>query len=160
LPEQRELCEQAIDLRIDLRRARSVLGQHARILDDLRTAETLAEALDDPRRLGRVSAYMADGFIALGQHDRAIASCQRTLALATASGDHSLPIEAHNVLGLAYFLHGEYRQAIDACRRAMAVLEGEQRNARFGQNVPPAVLVRIRLCLCLTEVGAFAEGRA
>jgi class 3 adenylate cyclase/tetratricopeptide (TPR) repeat protein len=160
VPEHRARHEQAIDLRIDLRHARSVLGQHARILDDLRTAKTLAEALDDPRRLGRVSTYMADYFIAVGQYDRAIASGQRALTLATASGDHYLPIEANNVLGLAYLLQGDYRQAIDACRRAMAWLEGEQRNERFGQSVPPAVLSRIRLCLCLTEVGAFAEGMA
>ena len=59
LPEQRELREQAIDLRFDLRNARIVLGQLERVLHDLRAAETLAEALDDPRRLGRVSVYMA-----------------------------------------------------------------------------------------------------
>jgi predicted ATPase len=93
VPEHRARHEQAIDLRCDLRHARRVLGQYARILDDLRTAETLAEALDDPRRLGRVSAYMADGLIALGQYDRAIVSAQRALALAAASGDHDLPSE-------------------------------------------------------------------
>ena len=87
LPQHRDRQEQAVDLRLDLRQARSVLGQHARILDDLRTAATLAEALDDPRRLGRVSAYMADYFLAIGQCDHAIAAGQRALALGTASGD-------------------------------------------------------------------------
>ena len=88
LPEQRALHEQAIDLRFDLHSARIVLGQHERILHDLRTAETLAEALDDPRRLGRVSLYMAQCFLVAGQYDRAIASSQRALALAAASGDN------------------------------------------------------------------------
>src|SRR4030095_1982858 len=74
LPQHRALQEQAIDLQLDLRTARAVLGQHARILHDLRTAATLAEALDDPRRLGRVSIFMADCFIAVGQYDRALAS--------------------------------------------------------------------------------------
>jgi class 3 adenylate cyclase/tetratricopeptide (TPR) repeat protein len=160
LPEQRELREQAIDLRCDLRHARRVLGQYARVLEDLRTAEMLAEALDDPRRLGRVSAYMADGLIALGQYDRAIVSAQRALALAAASGDHSLPSEVNNSLGLVYFIQGDYRQAMEANRRGMALLEGEQRAERVGQNVPPTLRSRTALCLCLGEVGAFAEGRA
>jgi class 3 adenylate cyclase/tetratricopeptide (TPR) repeat protein len=160
VPEHRARHEQAIDLRFDLRRARRVLGQYARLLEDLRTAETLAEALDDPRRLGRVSAYMADCFIALGQYDRAIASAQRALALAAASGDHDLPIEVNTSLGLVYFIQGDYRQAIEANRRAMALLEGEQRYEHLGRNVPPAVLTRTALCLCLGAVGAFAEGRA
>ena len=63
LPEQRALHEQAIDLRFDLYSARIVLGQLEHILHDLRAAETLAEALDDPRRLGRVSVYMAQYFL-------------------------------------------------------------------------------------------------
>ena len=65
LPEQRKLREQAIDLRLDLDSARLVLGQFERILHDLRAAETLAEALDDPRRLGRVSLYLAQYFVRL-----------------------------------------------------------------------------------------------
>ena len=142
LPEQRELREQAIDLRFDLRSARMVLGQHERVLHDLRAAETLAEALDDPRRLGRVSVYMAQYFLVVGQYDRAIASSQRALALAAASGDNRTPIEANNFLGLVYFLQGDYRQAMDACRRAMAALEGERRYERFGQPVLPAVTSR------------------
>jgi tetratricopeptide (TPR) repeat protein len=160
VPAHRARHEQAIDLRFNLRRARRVLGQYARLLEDLRTAETLAEALDDPRRLGRVSAYMADCLIALGQYDRAIASAQRALALAAASGDHDLPIEVNTSLGLVYFIQGDYRQAMEANRRAMALLEGEQRYERLGQNVPPAVISRAFLCLSLADVGAFAEGRA
>ena len=100
LPERRDLCEQAIDLRFDLRGARLVLGQLEPILRDLHAAETLAEALDDPRRLGRVSVYMANYFLNVGQYDHAIASGQRALALAVASGDSDTPILANNFLGL------------------------------------------------------------
>jgi class 3 adenylate cyclase/tetratricopeptide (TPR) repeat protein len=160
LPEQRELHEQAIDLRCDLCIACMVLGQHERVLHDLHAAETLAEALDDPRRLGRVSLYMARYFLVARQYDRAMASSQRALALAAASGDNYTPIEANNFLGLVYFLQGDYRQAMDANRRAMALLEGEQRYERFGEPVLPAVRCRTYLSLCLAEVGAFAEGIA
>jgi class 3 adenylate cyclase/tetratricopeptide (TPR) repeat protein len=160
LPEHRTLHEQAVDLRLDLYSAHFVLGQQERILHDLHEAETLAEALDDPHRLGRVSVSMAQYFLNARQYDRAMASSQRALTLAAATGDHHTPIEAHNFLGLVYFLQGDYRQAMDANRRAMALLEGERRDERFGQPVLPAVRCRTYLCLCLAEVGAFAEGMA
>jgi tetratricopeptide (TPR) repeat protein len=89
-----------------------------------------------------------------------MASSQRALALAAASGDDYTPIEAHFQLGLVYYFQGAYRQAMDAHRRALAVLEGEQRDERFGQPVLPAVRSRTFLSHCLAELGAFAEGRA
>jgi class 3 adenylate cyclase/tetratricopeptide (TPR) repeat protein len=160
LPEHRELREQAIDLRLDLRNARAVLGRHEGALHDLRAAATLAEALDDPRRLGRVSLYLAQYFLTVGQYDQAIASSQRALALAAASGDTRTPIQANNYLGLVYSIQGDYRQAMDACRRTMAALEGERRDERFGQVILPAVTSRAFLAHCLAELGAFAEGIA
>jgi predicted ATPase len=54
LPDSRELREQAIDLRFELRNALLPPGEHGRIFDHLREAETLAQALDDRQRLGRV----------------------------------------------------------------------------------------------------------
>ena len=160
LPEQRDLREQAIDLRFDLRNARLVLEQLEHIRRDLHAAETLAEALDDQRRLGRVSVYMAHYFLNVGQYTQAIASGQRALALTAASGESGTPIQANNYLGIVYDRQGDYRQAMAAFRRAMAVLEGERRYERLGEPVLPAVHSRTQLSLCLAEVGAFAEGMA
>jgi len=160
LPEHRELREQAIDLRCDLYSAHLVLEQFEHILHHLHAAETLAEALDDPRRLGRVSVHMAHYFLNTGLYDRALASSQRALTMAAAGEDHDTPIEANNFLGLVYFLQGDYRQAIDVNRRGMAALEGERRYERLGQPLLPAVRCRTYLSLCLAEAGAFAEGIA
>jgi class 3 adenylate cyclase/tetratricopeptide (TPR) repeat protein len=160
LPARREVHEQAIDLWLDLRRAHTVLGEFERVLHDLRAAETLAEALNDARQLGRVCVYMAQYFLHYSQYARAIASSQRALALAATSGDHDTPIEANNFLGLVYFIQGDYPQAIDAFRRAMAALEGEPCDERFGMVEQLAVFSRTYLSLCLAEVGAFAEGVA
>ena len=60
LPESRATQEQAIDLRFDLRNALWSLGEIGQMLDYLREAKTLAEALDDQPRLGRVSVICAD----------------------------------------------------------------------------------------------------
>jgi predicted ATPase len=59
LPDTRQKIEAAIDLRLDLRQSLLPLNELARILEYLREAEGLAGKLDDPRRLGWVSAYMS-----------------------------------------------------------------------------------------------------
>jgi class 3 adenylate cyclase/tetratricopeptide (TPR) repeat protein len=155
LPERRERDEQVIDLRFNLHSAHFLLGQLEQVLHDLRSAETLAEALDDPRRLGRVSVSMANYFLTVGQYTQAIASGQRALALAAASGDTRTPIQANWQMGLVYYIQGDYRQAIASGQRALAGPEGARRYERFA-----AVQSRAVVAFCLAEVGAFAEGLA
>ena len=62
LPETRDTHEQAIDLRLALRSALWPSGDVGRILAYLREAEALAEALDDPRRLGQVLLFLSQHF--------------------------------------------------------------------------------------------------
>src|SRR5215831_9268672 len=59
LPETRETLEQAIDVRFDLRNALVPFAEFERIEGYLGEAEVLARTLDDQRRLGWVSTYMA-----------------------------------------------------------------------------------------------------
>jgi class 3 adenylate cyclase/tetratricopeptide (TPR) repeat protein len=160
LPETHDTREQAIDLRLALRSALNPLGDLERILAYLREAETLAEALDDSRRLGRVSRFLSGHFHLRGTHDQAIAAAQRTLALATASGDVVLHALANQYLGRAYQAQGDYRRAIDCLGQSVASLDGARRHERFGQSILPAVLSRAILAACYAELGTFAEGRA
>src|SRR5207249_1774318 len=62
LPESRNTREQAIDLRLALRTALRSLGDFGRMLTVLCEAETLATAIDDPRRLGWVLLYLSGHF--------------------------------------------------------------------------------------------------
>src|SRR5262249_13731694 len=73
LPASRQTRALAIDLRFKLRHALTPLGEFARGFASLREAETLAEALDDPQRLGWVAALMAFYFSLLGD-DRVLQS--------------------------------------------------------------------------------------
>src|SRR5262245_2915742 len=66
LPECQDTLAQAIDLRCDLHNALMPLDEQARIFDHLRTAEALAERLDDPQRLGRVASYLCIYFATMG----------------------------------------------------------------------------------------------
>src|SRR5262249_771111 len=87
LPEPCDTRGQAIDLPLALRSTVWPSGDSGRILTYLREAESLAAALDDPRRLGRVSLFLSLHFELMSMYEQAISSAQRTLVLATASGD-------------------------------------------------------------------------
>ena len=99
LPETRDTRAQAIDLRLALRSALQPSGDFGRILALLREAEALAEALDDPRRLGQVSRFLSNYFHIMGAHDQAIAAAQRALTLASAGGEVALQALANRYLG-------------------------------------------------------------
>ncbi len=160
LPEQRDTREQAIDLRLALRSALFPSDDSGRILTLLREAEALAEALDDPHRLGQVSGFLSFHFRLTGAHDQAIAAAQRALALAMARGDDVLHALANYHLGQPYQAQGDYRHAIDCYKQTVASLEGARRRERFGLVSLPAVISRACLAVCHAELGSFAEGRA
>jgi class 3 adenylate cyclase/tetratricopeptide (TPR) repeat protein len=157
LPEGPDTLAQAIDLRLELRNALLGFGELNRILTYLREAETFAEALGDQRRLGWVSARLAQYFWLGGDYDRALTLAQRTLTLAMSSGDVGLQGTAQWYLGLLTYYLGDYRRAIDYLRRAVALLEGELRHVRLALGLT-SVQSRNYLTRCLAEIGRFAEG--
>ena len=159
LPEQRDTREQAIDLRLALRSALRPSGDSGRILAYLREAESLAEALDDPRRLAQVSVFLSRPFLhSVGAYDQAIAAAQRALALATASGEVVLHAQANQCLGTAYHAQGDYRRAIDCFRQTVASLDGARRRERFGQVIPARRALPCPACLVPCRVGHVRRG--
>jgi class 3 adenylate cyclase/tetratricopeptide (TPR) repeat protein len=158
LPESRARSEQAIDLRFDLRNALFPLGEEQRILDHLRVAERLAEALDDHRRLGRVASFMTHYFIIVGDLDRALESGQRALVVSEALGDVALQVEARVHLGRLYYVLGDYRRAIAVLRKNVEALQGDLRCEHFSLPGVASVVSYAWLVRSLAELGAFAEG--
>jgi tetratricopeptide (TPR) repeat protein len=160
LPERREMIEQAIDLRLALYTALLPLGDFGRILALLHEAESLAVALDDPRRLGQVSLRLSRQFFLMGAHDQAITAGQRAMALTVVSGDGVQQGLANLPLGFAYHAQGDYRRAIACFGQTVASLDGARRHERFGRAFLPAVVSRTWLAACHAELGMFAAGRA
>ena len=153
LPESRATTEQAIDLRLSLRTALNPLGETPeRMLDHLRRAETLAETLGDPLRLGRVYADMGANSWVMGEVDRAIVSGQRALALAATLGHVGLQAWAHLILGRAYYDAGDYARAVESLGRNVATLQGELLSERFGTNVIVVASSRAWLSRCHAEL--------
>ncbi len=160
LPEDRDRLEQAVDLRLELRHVLLPLGELGRVSDYLHEAETLAQTLDDQRRLGRVSTYMANYFWVAGDPERATIAGQRALEIAEALGDFALRIVVNVHLGVAYHSLGDYRRALECFGRNVATLQGELVGERFGLPNIPSVTSRGWLVLCLAELGEFAEAIA
>jgi tetratricopeptide (TPR) repeat protein len=160
LPESQEKCEQAIDLRLEMRNVLIALGDFGRMFELLCEAEALAKTLEDQRRLGWVSAYLSPYFSNTGEQDHAIETGQRALAIATASGDFALEMMASFFLGLPYLALGHYAQEAHYHRRNVEALEGHWRHERFGEPGLPSVFCRAYLDWGLAELGAFVEGLA
>jgi len=160
LPESRATQEQAIDLRFDQRNVLLELGEIEQMLDYLREAETLAKALDDQPRLGRISSYMCRYFRAMGDHDGAVASGQHALAVAETLGDFALQIMARHHLSVAHHVLGDHRRAMALLTRNVESLAGDLHREFFGMATLPAVISRAWLVRCLAELGTFPEGIA
>ena len=160
LPERRDTLEQAIDLRCDLRNVLWLLGEFGQVFDHLCQAETLATALDDQGRLGRVSTYMAAYLWVMGEPDRSLVSGQRALAIAEALGDVALQVEANYRVGQAYLALGDYRRAMAFLGRNVSSLQDHLIHERFGLPGIASVVSRSYLVWCLAELGEFTEGIA
>ncbi len=160
LPESRERFQQEIDVRFDLRSSLQALGEHERVFEHLREAETVASALEDQGRLGWTSAYLSQYLWRMGDPHRAEELGQRALAIATGRRDFALEVVANFFLGQGFSNVGDYRHAIEYCRRNAAVLTGERAHERLGLTGLPSVLSRVWLAWSLAERGDFAEAIA
>jgi class 3 adenylate cyclase/tetratricopeptide (TPR) repeat protein len=161
VPDSRAAITQAIDLRLGIASALNALGEAPeRMLDHLRSAETLSETLGDQRRLGRVYADLSVTFWVASEVDRAIVYGQRALALATTLGHASLQALASLRLGQVYYSAGDYPRAVETLERNVISLQGDLLSERFGSINTVAASSRSWLCRCHAELGAFTEGLA
>jgi tetratricopeptide (TPR) repeat protein len=158
LPDSPDTVAQGIDVRVDLRDALLPLGAYERIIDTLREAERLAEALDDPYRLGSVYVHMTHYFWSMRNLDRALVYGQRAIALAESLSDVSLYTSANFVLAEVHYHLGNYDQAIAAFEQNVALLTGDLLHERLGGVAVLSVVSRRWLVQSLAETGAFAEG--
>jgi class 3 adenylate cyclase/tetratricopeptide (TPR) repeat protein len=160
LPDSRAKLEQAVDLRLDLRNTLQAFADPSQILERLREAEALVEALDDSRRMVMVAAYMSNCFWWLSDHRRAIQLGQRAVTVAEALGDPDLQVTADYYLAAPYADQGDHRRTVQSYRRVVAGLEGDLLRRWSGQSSYPSVVSRALLAWSLAELGEFAEGAA
>jgi tetratricopeptide (TPR) repeat protein len=160
LPEHRETTELAIDLRFDIRTALVPLAEWDRMQDHLRTAESLASALGDQRRLGRVSIYMVIQAVLTQEYGEAVRFGRQALAIGEALGDLSIEAPANAYLGVACQARGDHLAALDHLQRNVNLIPEDLRCERFGQATSMASFSRSILSLSLSELGRFDEAIA
>jgi len=95
-----------------------------------------------------------------GEHDRAITLAREEQVISASFGNFAGAIASNLRLGQAYHSLGEYSKAIEVLERNVALLEGDLRQAMFGQEGLPSVFSRTWLALCLAEQGRFDEAAA
>jgi tetratricopeptide (TPR) repeat protein len=161
LPDTHQKIERAVDLRLDLRQSLFPLNELATVWRYLQEAEGLARTLDDPRRLGWVSAYMSGHHLHTGGHATEVRTlAQRVEAIAERLGDVPLQIAAQYYLAAAADLSGDYRATERVCRNLMQSLHDQRTREGFGLATVPAVYARAALARVLAERGVFDEGNA
>jgi tetratricopeptide (TPR) repeat protein len=160
LPDDREMREQAIDLHFNLRNPLVALGEGERVLEHLRAAEALANALGDERRLARVNVYIARDFSAQGEYEQAVTACERAIGIARTLEDYGLEVAATLFMGRAYYCLGDYPKVVEALRRNLVPLDSPVVRERFGVIGLPFALSPMSLALALAERGEFIEAVA
>ena len=160
LPGSRASDELAIDLRLDLQSSLILLGELPRIVDHLRQARALGEAIGDRQRLGRVLTHATHCSWWLGDCDAASESGTAAVAIAEEIGDEALRIMANCRLGQTYLSRAEYGRARELFARAIELLPGGRECERFGMPSLPAVVARTFLSLALALLGELDASRA
>jgi tetratricopeptide (TPR) repeat protein len=155
VPQGRDSIERAIDLHFGLRHALWNVGEPDRVIDHLRMAEALADALQDTRRKGRVSSYLSHYFWGAGENDLALVEAERAREFGDRVEDDALRWEADLYRAVIFFTTGEYRRAVAIGRTILP-------SGADGDSVPRnlANLVRPLLARCLAELGEFEEAGA
>jgi class 3 adenylate cyclase/tetratricopeptide (TPR) repeat protein len=160
LPETKDRLAHAIDLRLALRSSLFPLGEIARDLENLQTAEAQALRLDDRRRLAWILAYMIRDCSILGMPDQAIERGQRALALLPEAADLELEMLINGHLGSVCFARGDYRQAVELLSKGVDTIRGGLELRRFGLPGPASVFFRVWLVSSLSRLGRFPEAEA
>jgi DNA-binding NtrC family response regulator/tetratricopeptide (TPR) repeat protein len=154
LPASRETVEKGIDVRIRLYWALYPVGEHDSLLAYLEGAESLAKTLEDQRRLGTVSALLAQFLCNSATHDRALEYGERALALGTASDDLTLQLQANFAMGQTYHLLGDYHRARDVFTKNLDVPPTDLTGTIF------STLSCAWSAASLAELGEFSDGMA
>ncbi|MBI1736720.1 MAG: AAA family ATPase [Candidatus Rokubacteria bacterium] len=122
----------AVEIKLDLCRAKFQLGQLEEVLRLAREAEGLAQRIGDETRLGQVYAYVSNYHYMKGEPDMAIRYGRQCLGLGEAIAVSPTGRAARQYLGTAYHALGEYGMAEEMLAEQIAALETSEDHARMG----------------------------
>jgi tetratricopeptide (TPR) repeat protein len=157
LPQNPSTLEQGFDIRLELRPLLGQLGEYRRVMERLREAEAIAEALNDDRRRSRVCAVMTNAHSQLGELDEALTLGTRALTAAGRGGDLGLRLLTTTYLEQAHYFRGEYQRVVELATENLAVLPAGSDYESFGAAMPISIYDRYLLVRSLAQLGRFPE---
>jgi class 3 adenylate cyclase/tetratricopeptide (TPR) repeat protein len=125
LPETQDILTRELDVRLDLYVSLYALQEYVRMRRHLETAEHVAAALGDRRRLGMALARLCPALRSTGDARGSADAGRRALAIAVEIGDQHLEGEANQGLGQTHAWLGDHRGAEEFYRRNISPLPTE-----------------------------------
>jgi class 3 adenylate cyclase/tetratricopeptide (TPR) repeat protein len=167
LPESQTTLENGVDLRLDLRASLYPAGELEKMLTYLQEASTLAERLNDARRIGWVLIHTGEYYRQTGHFAEACRLIERAHVIAEKLQDVPLRLASHHYLALARYALGDYRLAADllhvvggAWSRQTDYAPGTFGGAVTGLGAGSLAINLAWRARCLAECGDFGEGLA
>jgi tetratricopeptide (TPR) repeat protein len=160
LPASPERKAEAIDLRIDLRHALIPLGAYDTIAAHLTVAQGIATEIGDRARLGRVLALLANCHFHRSEYAQGREMCAQAQLIARELGDAALEATVVMFLGMLCHQTGDYAAGAAHYRRFLREANEGVVGERVGISGLTLIYARAYLCICLAELGQFAEGYA
>jgi class 3 adenylate cyclase/tetratricopeptide (TPR) repeat protein len=157
LPNYREISEQAIDIRLELRSSLFTVGDLPRILEVLEEADTIAAGIGDIRRRAMALTFLANQYFEMARLERAGTYADRALNIASGLGDPSLEAIGRMHQGRILYSRGDYRAAIDLLESAAAVLREHTLQPSLGAHSTGILACLPFLVRALVEVGEFEK---
>ena len=159
---RRDIVEQSIDVRLDLRATLFAGGGDVgRVADLLAAAAALAAEIGDDRRLARILIMQTHchGIIA-GELAPAEACARRALAIAHSLDAPGLMARAGSLLGRVQYGRAAYREAIETLTQNIEFVEATSADDDWTLVLPASLGSRLWLTFALADVGRFAEALA
>jgi class 3 adenylate cyclase/tetratricopeptide (TPR) repeat protein len=160
LPTGDESRHAGIDLRLIAGNALVPLGEQDALVSYLREAEKIAEALDDPRRLGLVYSQLTTALWLTADYQRGLETGQRALDTAVRLDNQPLELAARFGIGMQHHGLGDHREAAAIHRELLWRLPPELERERLGWAGYPSALIRTFLVDSLIDLGDFDEALA
>ncbi len=160
LPKTRANLELAMDLRFELRNPLFLLADFPRALTLLEEVKEMAEAIDDPNRLGRACAFMANAHFMLGNTERGIALAERARLLGEQLSNASLLAVAWCHFGQLHYVRGDHAAAVSAMATCMERLGAEVVPRRSGVVQTYSVVAECFVAMAQASRGRFNDALA
>jgi transcriptional regulator with AAA-type ATPase domain/tetratricopeptide (TPR) repeat protein len=157
LPDTRSNLAQGFEIRLELRRVLSHLGEVRSMLERLREAEAIAERLKDDGRRSRVAAFVMLAHTLLGDVDKALAAGTDAMEIAQRLDDPGPRLYTATLLAQTHYYRGDYERAAELATGNVAILAADWTYERSGSSMPIGFYDRYWLVLSLVELGRLSE---